>query len=149
MQPIRLHLDTSDYAAMYCALPGSPAATVRDFLKRMAALGKIQIGLSYHVVFELLQKAAPQYREDRIIKHANGRHQDTSDDIELAADPAVGDFLFHEVPTDATGPAVVMPLRVVGSVRCTHQPALIVVPLIEVPEGLSVAMGFPPDAVAR
>src|SRR4029077_5286669 len=68
LQPIRLHLDTSDYAAMYCALPGSPAATVRDFLKRMAALGKIQIGLSYHVVFELLQKAAPQYREDRLAR---------------------------------------------------------------------------------
>src|SRR5260370_31814596 len=32
----------------------------------MAALGKIQIGLSYHVVFELLQKAAPQYREDQL-----------------------------------------------------------------------------------
>src|SRR3984893_17418812 len=68
LQPIRLHLDTSDYAAMYCALPGSPAAKVRDFLKPMAALGKIQIGLSYHVVFELLQKAAPQYREDRLAR---------------------------------------------------------------------------------
>jgi hypothetical protein len=51
---------------MYCALPGSPAAKVRDFLKPMAALDKIQIGLSYHVVFELLQKAAPQYRDDRL-----------------------------------------------------------------------------------
>ena len=51
---------------MYCALPGSPAATVRDFLKPMAELGKIQIGLSNHVVFELLQKGAPQYREDRL-----------------------------------------------------------------------------------
>src|SRR3984893_3064118 len=65
---IRWHLDTSDYAAMYCALPGSPAAKVRDFLKRMAELGKIQIGLSYHVVFELLQKAALQYREDRLAR---------------------------------------------------------------------------------
>jgi hypothetical protein len=53
---------------MYCALPGSPAAKVRDFLKPMAELGKIQIGLSYHVVFELLQKAAPQYREDRLAR---------------------------------------------------------------------------------
>ena len=53
---------------MYCALPGSPAAKVRDFLKTMAELGKIQIGLSYHVVFELLQKAAPQYREDRLAR---------------------------------------------------------------------------------
>jgi hypothetical protein len=51
---------------MYCAPPGSDAAKIRDFLKGMADLGKIQIGLSYHVVFELLQKAAPQYREDRL-----------------------------------------------------------------------------------
>ena len=68
LRPIRLHLDTSDYAAMYCALPGSPVAKVSDFLKRLAERGKIQIGLSYHVVFELLQKAAPEYREDRLTR---------------------------------------------------------------------------------
>jgi hypothetical protein len=68
LHPIRLHLDTSDYAAMCCAPPGSDGAKVRDFLKRMAELGKIQIGLSYHIVFELLQKAAPQYREDRLAR---------------------------------------------------------------------------------
>src|SRR6516162_1715939 len=68
LRPIRLHLDTSDYAAMYCAVPGSAAAQVRDFLKRMAELGKIQIGLSYHVVFELLQKATLEYREDRLAR---------------------------------------------------------------------------------
>ena len=66
MHPIRLHLDTSDYAAMYCAPPGSDAAKIRAFLKGTAELGKIQIGLSYHVVFELLQKAAPEYRGDRL-----------------------------------------------------------------------------------
>ena len=49
---------------MYCALPGSDWAKVRDFLKGMVELGKIRIGLSYHVVIELLQKATPQYRED-------------------------------------------------------------------------------------
>ena len=48
---------------MYCALPGSDWAKVCDFLKGMVELGKIQIGLSYHVVFELLQKATPQYRD--------------------------------------------------------------------------------------
>ena len=53
---------------MYCAPPGSDAAKVRDFLKGTAAVGKIQIGLFYHVVFELLQKAAPQYREDRLAR---------------------------------------------------------------------------------
>jgi hypothetical protein len=51
---------------MYCAAPGSCPAKIRDFLKHMAERGKIQIGLSYHVVFELLQNAAPQYRENRL-----------------------------------------------------------------------------------
>ncbi len=32
----------------------------------MANAGQIEIGLSYHVVFELLQKAAPEHREDRL-----------------------------------------------------------------------------------
>jgi hypothetical protein len=53
---------------MYCALPGSDWAKVRDFLKGMVELGKIRIGLSYHVVIELLQKATPQYREDRLAR---------------------------------------------------------------------------------
>jgi hypothetical protein len=68
VHPIRLHLDTSDYAIMYRAASGSDAAKIRNFLKRMADLGKIQIGLSYHVVFELLQKAPPEYREDRLVR---------------------------------------------------------------------------------
>lgn len=66
LRPIRLHLDRSDYAAMYCAPPGSDAAKIRDFLKRKAARDNIQIGLSYHVVFELLQTAPPEYRDDRL-----------------------------------------------------------------------------------
>jgi hypothetical protein len=53
---------------MYCAPPGSDAAKIHDFLKRTVELGKIQIGVSYHVVFELLQKATPQYREDRLAR---------------------------------------------------------------------------------
>jgi hypothetical protein len=35
MNPIRLHLDTSDYAAMYNALPGTIPARVRDELIEM------------------------------------------------------------------------------------------------------------------
>jgi hypothetical protein len=53
---------------MSCAVPGSDWAKVREFLKGMVELGKLQIGLSYHVVFELLQKATPQYREDRLAR---------------------------------------------------------------------------------
>ena len=56
MPPIRLHLDTSDYAAMYCAPPGPDAAKVRDFLKGTAEVGKIQIGLSYHVALNCFKK---------------------------------------------------------------------------------------------
>jgi hypothetical protein len=64
--PIRLHLDTSDYSLMYRADPGSAPARIRDALKTMVSRGQIEIGLSYHVVFELLQKAAPEFREDRL-----------------------------------------------------------------------------------
>jgi len=67
-KPIRLHLDTSDYAVMYGAVPGTAIAKVRDTLCDMAQNGKLQIGLSYHVVFELLQKAEPKYRDDRLAR---------------------------------------------------------------------------------
>jgi hypothetical protein len=66
MRAIRLHLDTSDYAAMYCAPPATPAAQVRDELIKMTASGRIEIGLSYHVVFELLQKAEPKFLDYRL-----------------------------------------------------------------------------------
>jgi hypothetical protein len=68
MRPLRLHLDTSDYAVMYAAGPGTEHASVREHLKEFARNGQIAIGLSYHVVFELLQDAAPQYRHDRLAR---------------------------------------------------------------------------------
>src|SRR5271169_5566973 len=68
MRPIRLHLDTSDYAMMYSAQQGTPQARVRDELIKMKADGLIEIGLSYHVVFELLQEAKPEFRDDRIAR---------------------------------------------------------------------------------
>jgi hypothetical protein len=66
--PLRLHLDTSDYAAMYNAVDGTAPANVRGELKALVQQGLIRIGLSYHVVFELLQKAEPTYREDRLAR---------------------------------------------------------------------------------
>ena len=66
MRPLRLHLDTSDYSRMYRAEPGTSLAHVRDTLKGLVKTHKIEIGLSYHVVFELLQKATPEYRSDRL-----------------------------------------------------------------------------------
>ncbi|MGD0764263.1 MAG: hypothetical protein ABR929_13935 [Roseiarcus sp.] len=66
MRPIRLHLDTSDYAAMYRAEPGTMPARVRDELMEMVGGGRIEIGLSYHVFFELMRKAEPKHREDRL-----------------------------------------------------------------------------------
>jgi hypothetical protein len=68
MTPVRLHLDTSDYAAMYNAQPDSPGARIRDRLLEMKATGLIEIGLSHHVVFELLQEASPEFRADRIAR---------------------------------------------------------------------------------
>jgi hypothetical protein len=68
MRPIRLHLDTSDFSAMYLAPPGAPASRVRAHLREWVQSGQIQIGLSYHIVFELLQKAMPEFREDRLAR---------------------------------------------------------------------------------
>ncbi len=68
MRPLRLHLDTSDYAVMYAAGPGTEQARVREQLKDLVRNGQIAIGLSYHVVFELLQDAAPHYRDDRLAR---------------------------------------------------------------------------------
>jgi hypothetical protein len=68
LRPIRLHLDTSDYAAMHVAPHGSPNAQIRDKLKEMVRSGHLEIGLSYHVLFEFVQKATPQYRDDRLAR---------------------------------------------------------------------------------
>jgi len=66
MRPVRIHLDTSDYSAMHDAPMGSPIAQIRDKLIEMVRAGRIEIGLSYHVVFELLQRADPEHRSNRL-----------------------------------------------------------------------------------
>lgn len=68
IRPVRIYLDTSDYGAMHYAAPGSEIAVIRDQLRELARSGQIEIGLSYHVVFELLQKATPEHREDRLAR---------------------------------------------------------------------------------
>jgi hypothetical protein len=68
IRPIRLHLDTSDYGAMHVAVQGASTAHIRDKLKEMVHSGSLEIGLSYHVIFEFLQRATPQYREDRLAR---------------------------------------------------------------------------------
>lgn len=66
MRPIRIHLDTSDYSAMHDAPAVSPIAKVREKLSELVRLGWIEIGLSYHVVFELLQRADAAHRDNRL-----------------------------------------------------------------------------------
>ena len=68
LRPVRIHLDTSDYVAMHKAVSGTDIAQSRENLKGMAAGGQVEIGLSYHIVFEFLQKADPGYREDRLAR---------------------------------------------------------------------------------
>jgi hypothetical protein len=51
---------------MHDAPPGSQIAEVREALADMARTGEIEIGLSYHVIFELLQRADPKHRENRL-----------------------------------------------------------------------------------
>ena len=70
MRPVRLHLDyyrelLGDVSRQ---LPGTAEARVRDWLIVEARRESIEIGLSYHLVFELLQKAEPKYREDRMAR---------------------------------------------------------------------------------
>jgi hypothetical protein len=68
LRSIRVHLDTSDYSAMYRAAPGTIAGNVRYKLNKLVQSGQIKIGLSYHVVFELLKKANPEFRENRVAR---------------------------------------------------------------------------------
>jgi hypothetical protein len=67
-RPVRLHLDTSDYSRMYLAKQGTPEAHIRENLKEMVRDGFLEIGLSYHIIFELLQKAGPEHKHDRIAR---------------------------------------------------------------------------------
>ncbi len=67
-RPIRIYLDTSDYSHMYCAEPGTSVAQIREKLRNFVLDKTIEVGFSYQIVFELLQKAAPQYRDDRIAR---------------------------------------------------------------------------------
>jgi hypothetical protein len=53
---------------MYRATTASVEAQMRDWLRNEVAKGTIEIGLSYHLVFELLQRAEPKYREDRMAR---------------------------------------------------------------------------------
>src|SRR3954454_1922820 len=67
-RPIRIYLDTSDYSLMYWASPGTSIAQIREKLRELVLNNTIEVGFSYQIIFELLQKAAPQYREDRIAR---------------------------------------------------------------------------------
>jgi hypothetical protein len=67
-RPIRIYLDTSDYSLMYCAAPGTSVAQIREKLRELVLNNAIEVGFSYQIVFELLQKAAPKYRGDRIAR---------------------------------------------------------------------------------
>jgi hypothetical protein len=65
---IRIYLDTSDYAAMYCSEPDTSFTRTREKLRDLVLNDTIEIGFSFQIVFELLQKAAPQYRDDRLAR---------------------------------------------------------------------------------
>ena len=67
-RPIRIYLDTSDYAAMYRSEPGTSATRTREELRDLVLNDTIEIGFSFQIVFELLQKAAPQYPDDRLAR---------------------------------------------------------------------------------
>lgn len=66
MLPVRLHLDTSDFSEMSKTKPTELATRTRDYLLERVQIGDVEIGLSYHVLFELLQKAPPHMQQDRL-----------------------------------------------------------------------------------
>lgn len=68
MSPLRVYLDTSDYGSMYLAPPDTFLGGIRQHLLEQVQNGYIEIGLSYLVIFELLQWAEPQYRADRLAR---------------------------------------------------------------------------------
>jgi hypothetical protein len=68
IRPVRVYLDTSDYVRMYRAQSGTQEAAARELLSAMVQRGEIEIGLSEHVIFELLQRAEPKDREDRLAR---------------------------------------------------------------------------------
>jgi hypothetical protein len=53
---------------MYCSEPGTPATRTREKLRDFVLNNAIEIGFSFQIVFELLQKAVPQYRDDRLAR---------------------------------------------------------------------------------
>jgi hypothetical protein len=53
-RPIRIYLDTADYAAMYCSEPGTSVARTREKLRDLVLNDTIEIGFSFQIVFELL-----------------------------------------------------------------------------------------------
>ncbi|GLQ39395.1 hypothetical protein GCM10007908_30150 [Rhizobium albus] len=65
MKPLRIYLDTSDYARLYKSKPGDSIDQVLNFLEENIQRGTIEIGYSYWVVTELIQDGAEDYAEDR------------------------------------------------------------------------------------
>lgn len=65
MRPVRVYLDTSDYASMY--RPDAPNETkgILTYLKERINQGKIEIGYSAWIVLEFIQPSDDKYIEDR------------------------------------------------------------------------------------
>jgi hypothetical protein len=66
MRPIRIYLDSSDYANFSKATLEPRYKAVYDFLIQKLDEGAIEIGYSAWNVFELIQKADEQFRADRV-----------------------------------------------------------------------------------
>ncbi|MCW5717066.1 MAG: hypothetical protein KIS68_04455, partial [Bauldia sp.] len=66
--PIIVYLDTSDYVRLYTAADDSDYGNIRSSLLSFVDSRTVRIGLSFPIVFELLQDCSPEFLEDRLAR---------------------------------------------------------------------------------
>src|SRR5947208_15341566 len=63
---LKVYLDTSDYAVLYKERCTPELAHVKRRLLGFVDSGKIMIGFSFPIIFELLQDCTPEFLSDRL-----------------------------------------------------------------------------------
>lgn len=64
--PLKIYLDTSDYAALYRLNLTEVERSVLAYLREQIKAGRIEIGFSWPIIWELLQDFSEEYRADRV-----------------------------------------------------------------------------------
>lgn len=64
--PIRIYLDTSDYASFCSDSPSSEIQSIKDYLLKQADDGVIEVGFSWAIINELIQDFDEKHRQNRV-----------------------------------------------------------------------------------